>query len=79
MALDFLSFPQNFEAAVKNIVKQSFPSASGSVLSLQATEPQLAGTIADVSTRISGGHKELFVWGYSRMGGSRIVGSQHNA
>jgi hypothetical protein len=66
--------PQGFEAAVRTIVKQSFPFAAGSTLALQMTERELRGETAMVSTRVPGSGKERFVWGVSRMGSSRVAG-----
>ncbi len=66
--------PQGFEAAVKAIVKQSFPFATGSTLAMQATERELRGVTAETGTNVPGSNKERFVWGVSRMGGSRVVG-----
>ena len=72
--IKFINNNSNLEAQVKAIVKQSFPAASPSVLTLLKTEPNMRGGKGAFSTSVSGSNKQRFVWGQSLMGGSNVVG-----
>lgn len=66
--------PNDFEAAVKTIVRQSFPFASPSTTILDATEAPYRFTSGTETSRIAGSKREKFTWGSSLIGGSFLVG-----
>ena len=66
--------PANFASSVQDIVRQNFPGATWSADAMKVIEPNMrAGTVI-YDTMVTGSKRERFVWGTSRMGGSRLIG-----
>jgi len=66
--------PGDMEAAVKAIVKQSFPAAQSSTLATEILDKETRSGGIEFTTQAQGSNRERFVWGISRMGCSRLVG-----
>ena len=72
--MNIINKPPDFDAMVKTIVRQAFPSVSPSATALNITEGAYRSISAMATSRIEGSKRERFTWGSSRVGGSYILG-----
>ena len=70
----FLNRPIGLESTIRTVVKQTFPFASPSELTLNLLDSGFRGGGDEFTVKVSGSRRERFVWGSSRMGSSRLVG-----
>ena len=66
--------PPDFDAAVTTLVRQTFPAATPTSSAMEILDGNFRISGGTITSRIEGSRRERFTWGFSRIGGSFLIG-----